>query len=165
MEIKYKLLGEGEWVILTRHPQLVNEKLCVCFDGVPQNSTAVFTSNGTSYYRKLEGNVCELPAKKLDGVVSVTIAVFDGKIVAKRWQCEELLIKKQKNGDLFVLPNDMNIPEKFVDLLVEFDEMKARIVGFENDVKDLNKRLLETEEVYVKAIKELYKLIKNYKYN
>ena len=159
MQIKYKLLNNGEGFITTRQPQFISDSISFYFDGAPQNATAIFTSSGTPYYRDLKDNTCMIPIDKLEGELSVTVAVIDGKIVPRKWRCEGLLLQKQKSGDMYLLPNDMDIPEKFVDMKIALNNIEAGVVRVEKRLNDFKKRLSETETVYKKAITELYELI------
>jgi hypothetical protein len=145
--MRYKILDSGTSVVLTRHPQMLSEELQIEFEGAPSNATAIFEIGERSIYRNLVESSCSVPVDKLNGVVKVTIAVLDGSARPRKWICEELLAEKQSGGTL-VAPNDMNLPQRFVELKLENEVIRQTQERLEWRVKVLEDRLEKLLEGY-----------------
>ncbi len=144
--MRYKILDNGTAVVLARQPELVCDELFIDFSGAPSGATVIFNVGGCSLYRSLEGESCSVPADKLDGVVKVTLALLDGSARPRKWSCEELLAQKQRGGDVLVAPNDMNLPQRVVELKLENESIRRDQKRLEERIKELEgqlKRLLE----------------------
>lgn len=144
--MKYKILDNGTAVVLTRQPELVYEELYIDFSDAPSGATAIFEVGGSSLYRLLDGGACSVPADKLGGVVKVTVALLDGSARPRKWSCEELLAEKQKSGGVLVAPNDMNLPQRFIELKLENETIRRDQKRIEDRIKELEcqlKKLLE----------------------
>ncbi len=143
--MEYKILDNGTAVVLTRQPEMVYDELYIDFSGAPSGATAIFESGG-SLYRLLNGVTCSVPVDKLNGVVKVTVALLDGSARPRKWTCEELLAEKQKNGGTLISPNDMNLPQRFVELKLENESIRQtndRISMRLKKLEDKLERLLE----------------------
>lgn len=148
MNLEYKILGNGTAVILTRQPEIVHGELRVDFTCAPLGATAIFESNGSSVYRLLDGISCSVPVSRLDGAVKVTLALLDGSASPKKWVCEELMTKKEKNGGVLVSPNDMNLPQRYIELKLENEEIRRENKCLAERVKKLENRLETILEGY-----------------
>ena len=149
MKMEYKLLDNESGVILTRQPEIVEEELFISFIDAPADATAIFeTNDGVSYYRALSEGTCSLPVKRVAGEVKVTVALLDGSARTRKWICEELLAKKQESGGTLVSPNDMNMPQRFVELKLENEGIRQNQERLEGRVKELEDRLEKLLEGY-----------------
>lgn len=147
MKMEYKILDNGTAVVLTRQPELVYDDLYVDFSGAPSGATAIFESGGDSMYRLLHGETCSVPVDKLNGVVKVTVALLDGSARPRKWACEELLAEKKSGGTL-ISPNDMNLPQRFVEVKLECDGIRQSQERLEECVKELKDRIEKLLEGY-----------------
>ncbi len=146
----YKLLDNATGVILTRQPEMLreDEELCVQFNNNDPDATAIFQpKDGDSLYRSLSDGLCCVPATKLCGAVSVTVANLNGKTPIKRWICEELNVEK-KNGGYLISPNDMNLPQVVVSLRLENEELRCAQAKQEAEIQELREMLTEIIEGY-----------------
>lgn len=146
MNLEYKILGNGTAVVLTRQPEIVHGEINVIFSGAPSDATAIFECDGIAIYRPLKDNACEIPGNKLTGAVKVTVAILDGSASPDKWVCEELLAEKQKNGGVLISPNDMNLPQRFIELKLENEDIRqtnARIAARLEKLEDRLTTLLE----------------------
>lgn len=148
MKTKYKILDNGTAVVLTRQPELVYDDLYVDFSGAPSGATAIFESGSDAMYRLLSDETCSVPVDKLNGVVKVTVALLDGSARPRKWACEELLAEKQKNGGTLISPNDMNLPQRFVELKLENETIRQSQKRLEGRVKELEDKLEKLLEGY-----------------
>jgi hypothetical protein len=148
MKLKYKLLDKGEGILITRQPLLVEEEIYVSFSGTPPNATAIFSTSEASFYRNLVNGGCTAPINKMNGEVSVTVCVLEGSGAGQKWTCEGLKCDKHKDGGTVLFPNDMNIPEKFAKIEIEFDEHKKHCIQIEEKLKNLENKLSEILEGY-----------------
>lgn len=148
MKLKYKILDNGTAVILTRQPDIVYDELQVDFLGAPIGATAIFESNGVSMYRLLYDGTCSIPSNRLDGVITVTLALLDGSASPRRWICEEIMAKREKNGGTLISPNDMDLPARYVELKLENEEIRKEIKLFGARIEKLNGRLETLLEGY-----------------
>ena len=146
--MKYKILDNGTAVVLTRQPELVYNDLYVYFSGAPSGATAIFESGDNSMYRLLHDEACFVPVDKLNSVVKVTVALLDGSARPRKWACEELLADKQQSGGTLVSPNDMNLPQRFVGLILENEGIRHTQERLEGRVKELEDRLEKLLEGY-----------------
>lgn len=148
MKTKYKILDNGTAVVLTRQPELVYDDLYVDFSGAPSGATAIFEVGGDTMYRLLSDETCSVPVDKLNGVVKVTVALLDGSARPRKWACEELLAEKQKNCGTLISPNDMNLPQRFVELKLENETIRQSQKRLEGRVKELEDKLEKLLEGY-----------------
>lgn len=148
MKMEYKILDNGTAVVLTRQPELVYDELYIDFSGAPSGATAIFEVGGDSLYRLLHGETCSVPADKLNGVVKVTVALLDGSARPRKWACEELLAEKQKSGGTLVSPNDMNLPQRFIELKMENEAIRQTNERIETRLKELEDKLERLLEGY-----------------
>ena len=145
--MKYKILDNGKAYIISRHPELITSCLNVEFIDAPDNATAIFDINGTSYYRKLSGKSCSIDFKKSTGIVKVTLADFNSKTVNK-WICEEIMIEKINDSTIAVLPNDMNLPMQVVQLASENESIRLKLREIENKYNQLVGKIQDMLEGY-----------------
>lgn len=146
--IEYKLL-EKDGVILTRQAEIANNEVVVRFFGGSDDATAIFVSEeGKSFYRKLSNGTCEIPSEKLNGSIKVTVAVLNGNTPLRKWHCEGLKTIKLRDGGTLILPDDMNMPQKFVELRLECQNLQQSNERLEARVKELEERLEKLLEGY-----------------
>ena len=147
MKIDYKVFTNGTAVILTRQPTLItpDEEVYIHFDGASAN-TAIMEIGGKTMYRPLRNSLCAISAARLTGEIKVTLADFN-ETEPKTWACEELLATEYDNG-ILIAPNDMNMPERFVELKRENEEIRMMINDLYKQLKDMNKRIEKMLEGY-----------------
>ena len=146
MNIEYKLLDNQTGVILTRQPQQTKE-LSFTFLGAPSDATAIFTTeSGDTLFRKLSEG-CSLPVDNLKGVICVTVAVLGAQAQPPHWICEEFVVTPLSDGAL-VSPNDMNLPQKVVDLQLENQELRESYSALNKHIKKLEERFEKLLEGY-----------------
>jgi hypothetical protein len=147
--MEYKLLEIGDGVILLRQPKVVYNELSLFFDGSPENSTAIIeTESGDSFYRELKDGRCSVPSKKLEGDVKVSVALFNGDTPNRTWKCEGLKVSKLRDGGTLIAPNDMNLPQRYVELKVESDNIRRANERITNLVKKLERKIENLLEGY-----------------
>lgn len=145
--MKYKLLGNKKGIILTRNPKLIERELTVSFVDAPANATAIFeNAEGDSYYQKIVDKVCVVPSAILKGVIKSMVVVFDDTPCPAKWVCEELVAQKLKDGSALIMPNDMNMPQKFVEIQLEQQKMAERISRLEDRLKTLEDKFEDVFE-------------------
>lgn len=147
-KVRYKLLDNGTAVVLTRQPEMLYDELHIAFSGAPSGATAIFESGDDSLYRQLDGVACSIPVGKLNGAVKVTVAVLDGSASPLKWTCEELLAEKQENGGTLISPNDMNLPQRFVELKLECESIRQSNATLEKRIEGLEDKLERLLEGY-----------------
>ena len=148
MKITYRILDNATAVIITRQPVALYEELRVTFAGAPEGATAILESGGDSFYRVLDEESCSVPVDKLNGVVKVTVALLDGSTRSRKWVCEELLAEKLKDGGTLVFPNDMNLPQRFIELKLENESIRQTNERIEARLGELENRLERLLEGY-----------------
>ena len=146
--MEYKILDNGTAVVLTRHPEIAYDRLYIDFLGAPSGATAIFESGGVYLYRTLNDVTCSVPVDKLNGVVKVTVALLDGSTPLKRWACEELKAERLRDGGTLISPNDMNLPQRFVELELECESIRQTNKHIETRLKELEGRLDKLFEGY-----------------
>ena len=146
MEIK--LLDNKKGFILTRQPEVVDNSLYITFTGAPENATAIFENGKDSLYKLLRENCCEVPKNFLVGEIKITIAILDGDIKSSKWECEGIKTSKISDGNILIAPNDMNIPEKIVDVQLEMQEIKDNIHTLMKNYSELETKLTKLLEGY-----------------
>lgn len=145
----YKLLDNGRGVILTRNPQAVKDKLFLRFEGAPQGALAVFQfDNGRESYQELKEGECSLKISTSKGEVKVSVITLDNNTTPKRWVCEQLKYHTAPCGDIFVCPNDMNLPQAVTELKLENEELRAENIKLHQRLDELDARLQNIMEGY-----------------
>lgn len=113
--MEYRLLCDGDGIILTREPELVHGELYISFKGAPDRATAIFErDDGESAYRALSDGVCAIESGWLGGSMKVTVAVLDGSMRAQRWRCERFRALVQKGGGVLIYPDDEDLRKRIV---------------------------------------------------
>lgn len=148
MDREYRVLNNGTAVLLTRQPSLENGEICVTFTGAPSDATAIFEFNGNSIYRLLDEGTCTIPADKLKGPVVVTLAVLDGSSRPEKWICEELMADPWEDGLVLIGPNDAKLPQRFMELKLENEEIRILNENLEERIKALEDKLESLYEGY-----------------
>ena len=145
--MKYKLFDNKTGVILSRCPELIELDFEVSFVEAPIGATAIFENcSGDSIYREIINESCVVPADILKGTIKVTIVLFDDTSKPQKWLCEELVAKTLKDGSTLVMPNDMNMPQKFVELMLKNQELKDYVTELEVRLKTLEDKFEDVFE-------------------
>ena len=149
MNMEYRLLNGETGVILTREPEIISDNLYISFTGAPEQATAIFErEDGESAYRELSAGLCGLNKEFLQGTIKVTVALLNGSIKPKRWFCEGINARPQKDGRVLVRPDDLDMQRKIVALQVENSELKAAICEQAEKYSELEKKLNKLLEGY-----------------
>ncbi len=146
--MEYKVLDNGTAVILSRQPETVYDELHISFSGAPLGATAILESDGNSLYRQLDGVSCSVSVDKLNGVVRVTVVLLDGSASPRRWYCEELFAEKLRDGGTLISPNDMNLPQRFVELKMENEAIRQSHERLEKRLDELEEKFEDLLEGY-----------------
>ena len=121
MECTYKLLNDGQGVILTRQPDVLEGDLVVTFSGAPAGAVALFKAGGTTCYRELEaGGSCLVPRRILNGTIQVSVTCYNGTVTPQRWKCENLIASALPNGTVILAPDDNNLPLEVVNVKIAY---------------------------------------------
>lgn len=142
MSMKYSLLRNGVGVILTRHLHVADNSIRFSFENAPLNATVIFDrDDGTSLYRRLDNGECDISVRYLrGGVFRVTVAVLDSGNSSK-WKCEEIRATMLPSGEICISPNDMDLPQRVVDLYVENEKLHREVEDLTGKIKALEDRL------------------------
>ena len=122
MEIK--LLNNKKGFILTRQPEVVEDKLYITFTNAPESDTAIFEHANDSLSRLLQDSCCEIPENFLIGEIKITVAILNGEINSPKWECEGIKTPKAQDGHILIAANDMHLPEKTVEIQREEQEIQ-----------------------------------------
>ena len=147
MELRYKLLGCGEGVILSRQPDVVSDELVVLFEGAPDGATAIFENEGgRAYYRELSNGSCKVPISNMPGVTTVSVTTFEGD--GTRFLCESIVARLLRGGEMLVAPDDMNLPNVVAELRIQnqiLSESVEKLSDLPEKVERLLSRIRELE--------------------
>lgn len=145
----YKIFNNARGVIISREGQTLSGDIPFRFEGSPEGATAIITNqDGTSYYRELVNCECSVPSKYLNGCVSVSLALMNGKIPTSRWSCEGIRVIRQPGDVVLVLPDDGDIPGTMAMMQVELDELRERNVALESRFTDLKREFDNLKKGY-----------------
>lgn len=143
----YRIFNNERGVITSREPITLSGDIPFRFEGAPEGATAIITNqDGTSYYRELVNCECSVPSKYLNGCVSVSLALMNGKIPTSRWSCEGIKVIRQPGDVVLIMPDDGDIPGTMAMMQVELDELRTE-----------NKRLKESQDALKKEFESLKK--------
>lgn len=149
MQLTYKLLSNHTGVLMTRGVQLIKDALPVTFENAPAQATAVFACGGSECYRALSSDgACEIPASFLAGDVNVAVVILDGSARPTKWSCEGLCAERQKDGAVFVSPDDTDLAGKVAALCVENDMLHGEIKALSEQFETLSRRVETMLEGY-----------------
>lgn len=145
MGMRYKLLKNGEGVILSRQPDVVMDELAILFEDAPCGATAIFENEaGESYYRELLDGTCTIPL--LPGVTTVSVTTFEGD--GTRFLCESIVARLLRGGEMLVAPDDMNLPNVVAELRIQnqiLSESVEKLSDLPKKVERLLSRIRELE--------------------
>lgn len=145
--MRIKLLSNGMGILTVRDPIAVNKDFVLEVEGASNTAEIVLEQvGGGAYRRSIINEKTEIPSKALEGNVRVTV-IDNGR----RWECEELIGKRQSDGCVTVVPNNAKLPDTVVKLCIENEDMRCSI-------SRLSKELEETKE-YFKGICEGYDIV------
>lgn len=148
--IRYRFFGAGMTTITTRQPVIIPsaEKLCLCFDGKPEEATtAILQAGAHEMYLTLTDACAVLQAGRLSGNIKVTLAAIDSSARPQVWKCEEISTTPCEGG-ILIAPNDMNMPERFTELKKENEEIRAELGKVKAEISALQNRIERMLEGY-----------------
>lgn len=145
----YRIFNNARGVIVSREAQTLSGDIPFRFEGTPEGATAIITNqDGTSYYRELENRECSIPSKYLNGCVSVSLALMNGKIPTSRWSCEGIKVIRQQGDVVLVMPDDGDIPGTMAMMRVELDELREKNLALESRFADLKREFDNLKKGY-----------------
>ena len=146
--MKYRLLDNGNGVIVSRRPALLTRSVEMEFSGAPDGSKVILeTESGMFLYRDISGERCEVQLSKLKGVVKVTLVTAPGE-ERRKWVCEELFVDHLDEEHALVCPNDMNLPQVVTDLRIENEALRRDQAELRKQIEALDGRLERMMEGY-----------------
>ena len=144
----FRLLSNGKGVITSRQPKVVKENAAFLFNGAPEGATVVFAPKGTTYYRTLQEGRCNIPAKYLEGEISVVVTVNEKGKAKKRIPCESIKAEKLSDGSVLIAPDDSDLAEEFASMCVEVDKLREEMRVFRAELEQFRR---DFDEVYADA--------------
>lgn len=149
MGICYRLLVGGRGIVLDRTPICASEDVVFTFENAPLGATAVFFCNGAERYRDISNDgTCTIPLKFLNGIVNVSVALFDGTVNPQKWVCESVVATPQDDGKVFIAMYDNDLPDKIARLFSEMDDLRLQILEIKKTADGVSKRLDSILEGY-----------------
>lgn len=149
MNMEIKLLDNKKGFILTRQPEIVKDELLITFSGAPEKATAIFESSQDSLYRALSDGCCSVPESFLEGgEIKITVTVLDGTARPPKWTCEGIKATKLKSGSFVVCPNDMDLPQKVVEIQLEMQKIREKMEVLLKSYSELDTKLKKLLEGY-----------------
>lgn len=144
MKMEYKLIENiKKGFILTREPEQVDDELIITFTGAPNGATAIFENEGgNSLYRQLNDATCSIPKEFINGSVSVTIAVLNGRSNAPKYYCEKIY-SKVVGGAVIVCPNGIETPKEIISIYAFMQDLKKRQDALNTAIDEINKKLAD----------------------
>ena len=124
--------------IIDRAPLEICDEIVLEFEDAPTECAAVVTtSDGVSYYRKLEDGKCVLPI--LHGILKVQIKRFGTRI--ETWNCEGLKIVKIGENRAMIYPENQDIHAELIRVLRENQQIRDEQKRLEGEILATNERL------------------------
>ena len=137
----YKLLDTNTGVILTRQQHVVKGEAKIEVKGAPDGANIIFITENREFVRKLECGFCVAPVAKMNGTVSVCVKALNERGRVRTWNCEGIVVTQLGEGNVLLVPDDMDMPAKFVQLLAENQEMRENMHKLENTIKELSQKV------------------------
>lgn len=145
--MNYICLKNRKGVILPRRFDVFDTEICFRFQNAPAGAVAVFDNGERTYYRDLnDDGTCGIPP--VEGVLNVSVAVLDGTLAGERWACEKVRCEKLSSGEIFVAPDDTELPGKVAEMCLENDALRARLENAETAISRLQEQLERLMEGY-----------------
>ncbi len=149
MEYAYRLLNDGQGVILTRQPIPIDSDLEMTFVGAPVGAIALFKAEGTNCYRELEvGGSCLVPRRILNGAIQVSVTYYNGTVAPQRWRCEGLMATTLANGAVILVPDDNNLPLEVVNVKIAYHKLREDYAELEEKFNKLSNTFTSMMEGY-----------------
>ena len=148
MRYEYKLLNDGQGVILTRQPRVLDGDMELSFVGAPDGAVALFVRGSDRCFRTIESGACTLPRAMLGGILEVSVTCYDGTVEPKSWKCEGIVVTVLKSGELLISPDDNNLPLEVVNLKIANHELREDYAELEKKFNKLNERFASMMEGY-----------------
>ena len=131
--LRYKVLANGTGVLLTRTPRGLMETLTIWVDGAQAGDRLVLTrQDDKTIYRTLKDGKCVVSSALLYGMVLVTLLQSGGAAVT----CEPLFCE-DVDGVRLVVPADMDLPGRVVQLETQVDEILTLRAQVANQAEEL----------------------------
>lgn len=144
--MKYKILnniqvGKSTGALVDRAPFVVTDRaVLIEFDNA-DGYTAIFAREGYSFYQKIIDGKCEVASSAFK--VGVTTKVALTKLDARAPVTCEGILPKYINGNVVLFPDDGDMPARFTNILVAYDDLAKRFAAIEEQFKVLNARVDE----------------------
>lgn len=149
MNYEYKLLNDGQGVILSRQPEILEGDQIVRFSGAPSGAVVLFETKNESCYRKLEKDgYCLVPHRVLNGVVKVNVTCYNGTVTPQRWGCESLIANTLPNGTVVLMPDDNNLPLEVANLKIANHKLREDFAELEEKFNKLSDTFTSMMEGY-----------------
>lgn len=149
MKYEYKLLNDGQGVILTRQPIELNGDLAVNFFGAPPGAVALFKAGeGSKCYRELKGGACIVPCSLLKGTVDVSVVCYDETIRPRSWTCERLVATTLEHGSTIIAPDDNYLPSEVTGLKIADHQLREDFKRLEEKFNNLSEKFTSIMEGY-----------------
>lgn len=140
-------MNDGQGVILTRQPNVLEGDLVVTFSGAPAGAIALFKTDGANCYRELEGGAsCLIPHHILNGAIQVSVTCYNGTVTPQRWHCEGLVATTLANGAVILAPDDNNLPLDVANVKIAYHKLRedfAELEGKFNKLSDTFTSMME----------------------
>lgn len=149
MRYEYKLLNDGQGVMLTRQPVELKGDLAVSFFGAPPGAVASFKAEGgAKCYRELKGGTCLVPRRLLKGSVEVSVVCYDETVSPRSWTCERLVVTTLESGVTMIAPDDNNLPSEVTNLKIAHQQLREDFVRLEEKFNKLSEKFTSMMEGY-----------------
>lgn len=146
--MEYKLLNDGQGVILTRQVCAVNGDLSVKFNGAPYGAVALLSSEEGKCLRTLYRGECLVPQRIISGTVEVSVVAYDGTVNPKSWKCESLSATRLENGELLIAPEDGNLSLEVANLKLSNHSLREDLSALEKKFDKLSEKFTSMMEGY-----------------
>ena len=135
--VKYKLFENKVGAITGRTPALFKDFVPFCFEGAPDNSTAILKDkSGNTIYRDLTAeSTCSFPISFFEGEISVTLKDLKRSFEVL-WNCEAIKCEKNGNG-VWIMPAEINLPLKIFQIYHEMDKLKKELENQKQEIASL----------------------------
>lgn len=145
--MKYKILkniqiGKSTGALVDRAPFIITDRTVnIEFDEHAEGYTAIFSRNGYSFYQKIIDGKCEVSSSAFK--VGETTNVSLSKLDARAPIICEGIIPRYINGNVVLFPDDGDIPARFSEMLIVYDDLARRFTEIESRFIELNARVEE----------------------
>lgn len=142
--MRYVLFATMKGAICDRSPILIKDVFEIEIEGAPEGAVAIFRNGDTSYYEKIIDGRCSVPASAMIGTVTVGVKLITDTVIG--WECEGLQGTLLEDGQVLVAPNDNDLPEEFVGLMIENQQIREELKSLKNMIHAVQARIDEMME-------------------